>query len=146
MHTHNDGRVQPAGNSTVERFHRYLNSALCIVYGKVRADWDEYIPFILFSYRANINETTGHSPFFLEHGRHPQLPLGNIFPYMRKVEPRETYVEEIVKRLESAFNKVRELQKLAADRNKARRPEQFKPDFQPGDFLLLFERAARRRD
>ena len=42
----------PTGNSSVERFHRYLNATLSIVYDKVKANWDEYIPAILFSYRT----------------------------------------------------------------------------------------------
>ena len=61
----------PTGNSSVERFHRYLNAALTIIFDKIKANWDEYLPSVLFSYRASANETTGHSPFFLEHGRDP---------------------------------------------------------------------------
>ena len=36
----------PTGNSSIERFHRYLNSSLSIVYEKIKADWDDYIPAI----------------------------------------------------------------------------------------------------
>jgi transposase InsO family protein len=132
----------PTGNSSVERFHRYLNSALSIVYEKIRANWDEYIPSILFSYRASVNDTTGHTPFFLEHGREPQLPLGNLFPYLRKEEVRENFVQEITGRLDFAFGRARELQAITAEKNKARKPEQFQPKFKPGDFLLLKARAA----
>jgi len=132
----------PTGNSSVERFHRYLNAALSIVYEKVVADWDDHIPSVLFAYRASINETTGHSPFFLEHGRDPQLPMGNLFPDLRKKEPTEAFVSSISEKLEAAFARTRELQRIAADRNKARKPTQFKPDFKPGDLLLLYARAA----
>ena len=31
----------PTGNSSIERFHRYLNSSLSIVYEKIKADWDD---------------------------------------------------------------------------------------------------------
>jgi transposase InsO family protein len=133
----------PTGNSSVERFHRYLNSALSIVYAKVRPDWDEHIPSILFAYRASVNETTGHSPFYLEHGRDPQLPMGNLFPFMRKKEPVENFVQDLSDKLERAFERTRELQKAAAARNKARQPAQFKPDFKPGDLLLLHARSAK---
>ena len=76
----------PTGNSSVERFHRYLNASLSIVYEKVFSNWDEYVPSVLVSYRSSINDTTGHSSFYLEHGRDPQLPLGNLFPYLQKRE------------------------------------------------------------
>ena len=32
----------PQGNATVERFHRYLNATLSIIYEKKIPDWDEY--------------------------------------------------------------------------------------------------------
>ena len=53
----------PRGNAAVERFHRYLNASLCIIYEKKQPDWDDYIPPVLFSYRAATSESTGFSPF-----------------------------------------------------------------------------------
>ena len=133
----------PTGNSSIERFHRYLNASLSIVYEKIKADWDDYIPAVLFSYRSSMNETTGHSPFFLEHGREAQTPMGNMFTFLRrKAEPRETYVEDITDKLNFAFERARNLQVIAAERNKAQKPEQFQPKFEPGD-LLLQERSAK---
>jgi len=52
-------------------------------------------------------------------------------------------VKKIIKNSEKAFEKARDLQKAAADKNKTRRAGQFKPDFKPGDFLLLMSRSAR---
>src|SRR3954447_21369402 len=102
------------------------------------------VPSILFSYRASVNDTTGFSPFFLEYGRDPQLPLGNLFPYLRKREERkEGFVQEITEKLDFAFGLARERQKTAAEKNKARKHGQFKPDFKPGNLLLLKERAAK---
>jgi hypothetical protein len=56
----------PTGNATVERFHRYLGAALCIVYERKAANWDDYIAPVLFSYRASRNDATGFSPFMME--------------------------------------------------------------------------------
>ena len=101
---------------------------------------------MLFSYRASRNDTTGHSPFFLEHGRDPQLPLGNLFPYLqRKDEKPENFVKNLTDKLKAAFKKARELQKAAAARKKARKPEQTKPNFKPGDLLLLHARSAKEK-
>ena len=133
----------PTGNSSIERFHRYLNSTLSIVMDRSKANWDEYIPAILFAYRASTNDTTNHSPFFLETGREPQLPLGNLFPFLRKAERTENFVEKITSTLEFAFKRTRELQETAAEKNKARKPEQHKPDFKKGDYLLLQARSAK---
>ena len=88
----------PTGNSSVERFHRYLNASLSLVFDKKKSNWDDFIPSVLFSCRASINDTTGHTPFFLE----PQLPLGNLFPYLKKKEIPENFVSSLVENLEEA--------------------------------------------
>jgi hypothetical protein len=110
---------------------------------KTRVNWDEYIPSILFAYRASVNDTTTHSPFFLETGREPQLPMGNLFPFIRKEEKMEDFVKNITSKLDFAFKRTRELQEAAAEKNKARKPEQHTPNFKEGDFLLLQARSAK---
>ena len=60
----------PTGNATVERFHRYLGAALCIVYERKAANWDDYIAPVLFSYRASKNDATGFQP--LHDGKRPR--------------------------------------------------------------------------
>ena len=60
------------GNSHIERFHRYLNAAMTIIYDKQDRDWDTYVPAVLFAYRVTVNDTTGYSPASLMYGR--ELP------------------------------------------------------------------------
>ena len=82
----------PTGNSSVERFHRYFNSALSIVFDKIEATWDEFIPSVLFSYRASINDTTGYSPSFWSTAETPNSPLIIFFHiYRRKMRERIMY-------------------------------------------------------
>ena len=134
----------PTGNSTVERFHRYLSAALSIVYTKQTADWDEYIAPILFSYRASQNDATGYSPFFLETGREPQLPIHTLFSELRpKAMTEEHYVGEITRGLSTAFEYARNRQYEMSEKNKLRKDEdEYKPDFKEGDLLLIWERAS----
>ena len=137
----------------MERFHRYLNSAVSILYNKQGVDWDRYVPSVLFAYR--VNDTTGFSPFYLETGRHPNLPIHTIF---KEIEPIEGIQEEnqvkehrvceewasdIVQRLRNAFAVVRGQQEQIARKNRERTIEKrVEPDFKSGDFLFLWERAA----
>ena len=100
----------PTGNSSVERFHRYLGATLAITYEKVRANWDDYIPAILFSYRASINDTTGYSPFFLETGREPNLPLDNLFDLFERPRGISAHVEAIRDQLDFAFRRANAFQ------------------------------------
>jgi hypothetical protein len=80
----------------------------------------------------------------METGRHPALPMANMFPYLRKKEENpEAFVVGIVTYLEKAFERVKMLQEAASKRNKERQPDQYKPSFKPGDYLLLFARSAK---
>ena len=78
------GGYNPAGNSSVERFHRYLNASLCIIYDKVDSDWDEYVPAVLFSYRASKNDTTGILPILLRARQRTPTPLRKFVPLHAK--------------------------------------------------------------
>lgn len=138
------GGYNPTGNSTVERFHRYLGASMCIVYEKRIANWQEYLPPILFSYRASVNDSTGFTPFLLEHGREPQLPLQSLFPFMqRSEEATDDYVSKSISRLTEAFRKAQTLQFETSQRNHRRKDKaQYQPDFEPGDWLMVWERAS----
>ena len=128
----------PQGNATVERFHRYLNASLAIIYEKKIRD---YLPPVLFSYRASINDSTGYSPFKMETGRDPVLPLQAMFPFLHENEKSE--VEKITASLDFAFERARTLQYEMAERNRSRKPDnEYKPEFEPGDWLLVWEKAA----
>ena len=37
-------------------------------------DWDQHLPYILFAYRASMQESVKESPFYLVYGRDPRLP------------------------------------------------------------------------
>jgi exodeoxyribonuclease III len=134
----------PRGNAAVERFHRYLNAALCIIYEKKQPDWDDYIPPIVFSYRTSVNDTTGFSPFKLETGRDPILPVQTMFPFLHE-DPKseEEYVKKISDSLKFSFEQAQILQTAMAERNQERKPDnEYKPEFEPGDLLLVWEKAS----
>ena len=144
IHKVSTSGYNPTGNSAIERFHRYLGTSLCILYDKRVADWDTYLKAVLYSYRASTNDTTGYSPFFLETGREPNLPMHTLFPFLSKSEPdEEAYVSNIAQKLNFAFNKARELQTEAARRNQELKcTNKYNPDFKEGDWLLVWEKSA----
>jgi hypothetical protein len=132
------------GNAVVERFHRYLNAALCIVFEKKQPDWDDYIPAVLFSYRASVNEATGFSPFRMETGRDPILPIQTMFPFLHETpKDEEEYVAKISDNLKFAFERAMILQEKMAEKNQGRKPDnEYTPEFEPGDLLLVWEKAS----
>ena len=69
-----------------------------------------------------------------------------MFPYLQRKDDPENFVKNLTEKLDRAFGEARKLQKAAAEKNKARKPAQFKPKFWPGDFLLLMMRLEMRNE
>ena len=117
----------PQGNSPVERFMRYLNSAFTITLPDYSA-WSSMVPLILFVYQTLPHETTGFSPFFMMFGREPLLPLAaSIMPsdeYSLEDGPdAKGYVERMSHMLVNTFKIVRRRQQRASEQNAERRDE-----------------------
>lgn len=64
----------PQTDGLVERFNRTLTAMLAKTTETGGADWDDRLPYVLFSYRYCEQESTRDSPFFLVYGRDPVLP------------------------------------------------------------------------
>ena len=46
-------------------------------------NWDEYLPFVLFAYRTSVQSSVLETPFYLMHGRDPNLPHFLTFKEIR---------------------------------------------------------------
>ena len=63
----------PQRNGKLEIFHKYLKPAFKKLCEKDTANWDKYIHEVLASYRVMTNLPTAETPFFLVHGRDPNI-------------------------------------------------------------------------
>lgn len=63
----------PQGDGMVERFNRSLLQMLRS-YVNDQAEWERYLPFVLFAYRTAVHASTGVTPFEMMFGRAPQQP------------------------------------------------------------------------
>ena len=70
----NTKAYHPQTDGLVERFNRTLTAMLSKKVDASGEDWDEHLPFVLFAYRASLQESTQESPFYLLYGRDPKLP------------------------------------------------------------------------
>ena len=57
---------------------RTLTSMLAKTVERGGKDWDQKLPFVFFAYRASQQQSTMESPFFLQYGRDPQLPIDAV--------------------------------------------------------------------
>lgn len=64
----------PQTDGLVKRLNRTMTDMLAKTVQKHGTDWDERLPYVLFAYRASLQESTRESPFFLLYGRDPKLP------------------------------------------------------------------------
>jgi hypothetical protein len=62
----------PQGDGMVERLNRSLLQLLRSYVDKEPADWERYLPLILYAYRTTMHSSTGVSPFQLMFGRQPR--------------------------------------------------------------------------
>ena len=74
----------PQSNDKLEVFHKYLKPILKKLCEKDSSNWDKYINQVLASYRVTPNLATGEMPFFLVHGRDPNLPLHQLLELMQQ--------------------------------------------------------------
>ena len=100
----------PQGNGQVERFNRTLEAILSKVVAENQRHWDFHIPKALFAYRTAFHESSGYSPFRVNFGRSPILPIDiavgqlNVQEYGEGGEPTvPQYVETLNKSLRKIF-------------------------------------------
>ena len=70
----NTTAYHPQGDGLVERFNRTLTDMLSKTADRSGKNWDECLPYVLFTYHTSMQESTQESPFYLLHGRDPCLP------------------------------------------------------------------------
>ena len=69
-------------------------------------DWDSHIPKVLFAYRTALHESTSYSPYRVNFGRSPKLPvnvmLGRVPP---PKEEEKKVCQNLLKRLAAYLRK-----------------------------------------
>ena len=63
------------GNGQVERFNRTVKAMLSKMVKENQRDWDSKLPKALFAYRTSIHESTGFTPYHMNFGCTPILPI-----------------------------------------------------------------------
>ena len=78
-------------------------------------DWDKHLPYLLFSYRASVQDSTKESPFFLLYGRDPRIPTESALSQPRTVYTVDVddYKTEFVSSLSDAWKIAQENIKVA---------------------------------
>ena len=70
---------RPQSDGTVERVNRTLKAMLSAYVYQDYETWDEYLPYVLLSYRSTVHESTGCTPNLLFLNRECNLPADLFF-------------------------------------------------------------------
>jgi hypothetical protein len=66
----------PQTDGQTERVNRVLEDMLRMYVAKSQDDWDEKLTCAEFAINNSDHDSTGFSPFFLNYGFHPRVPIG----------------------------------------------------------------------
>ncbi len=91
----------PEGNSKVERLHRVLNDMISKQIDRDPESWEDAIPAALTAIRTCPNASNKFSPFFLQNGRDPILPLDTLLKPQRKYLGSEFHHIALQRQLEA---------------------------------------------
>ena len=141
----NTTAYHPQTDGLVERFNRTLTDMLAKKVEHSGKDWDTHLPFVLFTYRASLQESTKESPFYLLYGRDPRLPttLG-LDSAQHHIADLDTYKEEVAFKFSEAWKLARDNIKKAQQYQKKQYDHKTRlPRFEVGDRVFVYMPAAK---
>ena len=125
----------------LERFNATLREMARAAWFDNKCEWDLYLPYLVMFYNATVQESTGYSPYFIEHGREPRLP----WHPEHKISAETTDVDEFVRKHLLALHLVWELNlhnlTEAESQRKAQHDKRYQTNvkFKKGDRVLLLQ-------
>ena len=97
----------PQANSPAESFNRSFIKLVTQMIGEASTlDWEEHLPALMFTYNTQVHKATMHSPFYLTHLCHPNLPFFDF--EAPRVHYGESWAVEAFHRMQAAFRLARE--------------------------------------
>ena len=131
----------PQSDGLVERFNRTLLNMLSMFVSESQKDWDEWIPAVMFAYRATPQASTKFSPNLLMFGRETFLPIDLMvgLPPSMETPDEQEYVTILRDHLEKAHAIARQNTKFSAIRQKKLYDTNVKEQsFKAGDYVWLY--------
>jgi len=136
----------PQTNGLVERFNKTLTTMLAKTNDIF--NWDLHIPSVLFAYRTTKHSTTKYTPFYLNYGRNPVLPLdidNKESPEDKEVNLEDSILKrtyELEEMLPQHQQRAKELIKLSQEKSQERhKVKKMKKEitYQKGDQVLMYD-------
>ena len=96
----------PCANGQVERINAPVKSSVASLCNDAsHKDWDQHVAPAIFAYNISVNETTGFTPYFLNHGRECRLQVDALRPPVKmKNSSYLAFVHGLIERLHTAYH------------------------------------------
>jgi len=134
----------PESNGALERSHRTLAEYLRHYVNEDQTDWDEWIPFAMFTYNTTPHTATGYTPFELIYGHQADIPTALMMP-PKPTYNYDDYAQELKERLRATNRVAREHikdEKIKAKLQYDRKAKEI--TFKVGDKVLIYDETLRR--
>jgi hypothetical protein len=132
----------PACNGQSERQMSTILSSLSKLLQDKHNIWDQYLPFVQFAYNTTpCLDTTTYSPFFLNHGRYPRMPIdAHLYQFNDVPIVANEFVAHTVQQLQFAHKTAEQILRDRKE-NMIKKSEQnsFNPQFQVGDVVYIYD-------
>lgn len=131
----------PQSDGQTERVNRVLEDMLRHYVGSMRhTEWDQYLSMAEFAINNAVHASTGTTPFKLNYGRHPQVPL-TFTPPSQDDADAVPAVARVTRDVEEALKGAKTCLHAAQQRMKAAYDSHRRPvTFSTGDKVLLSTR------
>lgn len=109
IHKTRTSPYHPQSDGMIERFNRTMLNMLATAASEHPFDWEEHLRPLCLAYNTSVHATTGYTPFYLMFGRQVRMPLDIVYgtATTETTSPSE-YAQALRKRLEEAYNMVRD--------------------------------------
>jgi len=95
----------PESNGALEKLHRTLAEYLRYYINEEQTDWDEWIPYTMFTYNTTPHTATAYTPFELIYGHRATPPTALSLP------PKSTYTYDDYAQLKQRLRVTQQLAK-----------------------------------
>jgi hypothetical protein len=133
----------PETDGKTERVNQTIKAFLSSFVNLEMSDWVELVPIAEFDYKNSRTTATGHSPFYANHGFHPNSgtsqPTTDTLPVLSK--PYGQWMTAIHYDCRDTLEKTRKTMKKYADRVRAEPPK-----YSKGDLVMLSVKIIRTPD
>ena len=137
----------PQTDGQTERTNRTLEDMLRAVTSYEQDDWDEKLVTIEIAYNNSTQASTGYSPFYLNGGQHPHLPITTATRHDDDSASSNPTANDFLRNITNSLIKARENIQAAQERQtKYANQHRREVTFHLGDQVLLSTANIRNQD